>query len=458
MFLYGGQRLAEGVAPYLGIFDVKGPISPMVAGLGVLISKWLGWDDVYTVRLVYLVASGLTVVATYLFAKSLFESQRVGVFAALTFLGFFDFAREAASGPRAKTLVALFGVLSMFLTSRKRWFWAGLFGALSALTWQPAGIFLLATLIIAAAQPRKERFLAVSSSLLGIGTPAAALVLYFFSQNALQNLLDGILLFHFRYRDMPPMPLILHAWLPLRAIFDSFRMMTIPIMIGSAMVLYFYIWRRSFHTSLRDTLTKDDFSPLLLTLPPFLAWSALDFQDACDFYVFIPYITIGFGRFLDMAVSGIESHFGEDGRKWAPRGATVLICAALIGSATLDIRFGRDFEYLEQRNAAIRIERLYGEDIKLAAIGAPEVLVILRRANPNPYIVITVGMDHMIHAKTLGGFRGWLAELAAYDPDVIAFGPTHGMHLEKLMTWLNARYYEKQIGPWKLYVKKSLRN
>ena len=52
IFLYGGQRLAEGVAPYLGIFDVKGPIAPMVAGLGALISKWLGWDDVYTVRLV----------------------------------------------------------------------------------------------------------------------------------------------------------------------------------------------------------------------------------------------------------------------------------------------------------------------------------------------------------------------------------------------------------------------
>ncbi len=284
------------------------------------------------------------------------------------------------------------------------------------------------------------------------------MVLYFFSQNALQALLDGILLFHFRYRDMPSMPLILHAWLPLRAIFVSFRMMTIPIIIGSVMILYFYVWRRSFHTSLRDTLTKDEFSPFLLTLPPFVVWSALDFQGGPDFFVFIPYITIGFGLFLDMAVNGIESHFGKDGHKWAPRCATVLICAALIGSATLDIRFGRNSEYLKQRDAAIQIERLYGEDIKLMAIGAPEVLVILRRANPNPYVVITVGMDHMIHAKTLGGFRGWLAELAAYDPDVIAFGPTHGMHLEKLMTWLNARYYEKQIGPWKLYVKKSLRN
>ncbi|NQU09072.1 MAG: DolP-mannose mannosyltransferase, partial [Candidatus Abyssubacteria bacterium] len=338
MFLYGGQRLADGVPPYLGIFDVKGPIMPMVTGLGVIISKWVGGDDVYTVRLLFLFISSLAVVVTYLLGKSLFQSQRVGLFAAMTFLGFFDFAREAASGPRAKTLVVLFGVLSLLLTSRKRWFWAGLFGALSALTWQPSGIFLLVTLILATAQPRKERFLAISSSLAGIGLPTAIIVLYFYSQGALYELLDGILLFHFLYRDMAQFPLSFHAWLPLRAIFVSFRMMTIPIAIGFVMIFYFYFWRRSLHVSLKDTLTKDEFSPILLSFLPLAIWSALDFQDACDFYIFLPYIALGFARFLDIAVNGIEGHFGKPGHSWAPRFAALTICATLIGSAVLDIR------------------------------------------------------------------------------------------------------------------------
>lgn len=455
MFLYGGQRLAAGVPPYLGIFDVKGPITPMVCGLGVLISKWLGWDDVYTVRLVFLFASSMAVVATYLLGKSLFQSQRVGIFAALTFLGFFEFAREAASGPRAKTLVALFGALALLFTSRKKWFWAGLFGALSALTWQPSGIFMLVTLILAATQPRKERFLAISSSLVGIGLPAAMLVLYFHSQNALFELLDGILLFYFRYRDMARLPLILHAWLPLRAIYSGFRMMILPIALGSGMVFYFYFWRRSLHNSLKNMLTKDEFSAILLSFPLFVAWSALDFQNAYDFFVFIPYIAIGFARFMDIAVSGIEEHFEKHGHRWAPRLATLALCATLIGSAVLDIRFNSESGYLEQRDAAIQIERRYGMDIKLAAIGAPEVLVILHRANPTPYVLITTGIDHRIHATTLGGFKGWIMELEAYDPDVIAFGPTHGRHVPKLMRWLNTRYHEEQIGPWKLFVKNS---
>jgi len=255
------------------------------------------------------------------------------------------------------------------------------------------------------------------------------LVLYFHSQNALFELLDGILLFYFRYRDMARLPLILHAWLPLRAIYSGFRMMILPIALGSGMVFYFYFWRRSLHNSLKDMLTKDEFSAILLSFPLFVAWSALDFQNAYDFFVFIPYIAIGFARFLDIA--------------------------ALIGSAVLDIRFNSESGYLEQRDAAIEIERRYGMDIKLAAIGAPEVLVILHRANPTPYVLITTGIDHRIHATTLGGFKGWIMELEAYDPDVIAFGPTHGRHVPKLMKWLNTRYDEEQIGPWKLFVKNS---
>jgi hypothetical protein len=132
------------------------------------------------------------------------------------------------------------------------------------------------------------------------------------------------------------------------------------------------------------------------------------------------------------------------------------LCAALVGSAVLDIRFGSESGYFEQLDAAVEIERRYGMDIRMASIGAPEALVILHRVNPNPYAVITVGTDHRIHAKTLGGFRGWVMELEAYDPDVIAFGPTHGRRVHILKEWLDTRYRLERIGPWKFYVRKTL--
>ncbi len=457
IFLYGGQRLAEGVPPYIGVFDVKGPIIPMATGLGVVISKWLDWDDVYTVRLLFLCISSLAVVATYLLGKSLFKSRRVGIFAALTFLGFFDFAQEAASGPRAKTLVVLFGTLSLFFTSRKRWFWAGFCGALSALTWQPTGIFLLVTLILAVVQSREERFRAVSFTLIGIGLPAAAIVQYFHSQNALYELLDGILLFHFRYRAMPSLPLFFHFYLPLRAIIQDYRMMVLPITIGFVMFFNLYFWRRSLHNSLKETLVRDEFSALLLSFPLFVIWSAMDFQGAPDFYVFLPYVAIGFACFLDIAVSGIEKYSGRGANKLAARLAGAALCIMLVGSAVADLRLHAGHGYFEQLKSANEIERRYG-NVKIVSIGAPQILVILHRVNPNPYAVISVGIDRRIHDTTLGGFDGWLRELAAYDPDVIAYGPTGGMHVHKLMKWMEARYHEEQIGPWKLYVKNSLKD
>jgi hypothetical protein len=455
LYIYGGRRLAEGIAPYLGIFDFKGPITPMVTGVGVALSNWLGWDDVYTVRLLFLFISSLAVVAIYQLGKRLFQSERVGVFAALTCLGFFGFAKSAASGPRPKTLVVLFGTLSLLLTGRKMWFWAGLFGALSALTWQPAGIFLLVTLLVAAMQPRKERLRAISLSLFGIGVPSVALAAYFISQNAFGELLDGILLFHLRYMTRPPSTLISHLTTPLINIFKSYRMMFLPIAIGSGMVFYLYFWRRSLHNSLKDMLAGDEFSPLLISFPLFVMWSALDFQGGWDFFVFLPYVAIGFAWFLDIAVDGVKKYLGGEGRGWALRFITPAICVALAGSAWLDLHINSEDGYLEQVAAAAEIERRFGKDVKLYSLGIPEVLVVMRRVNPTPYIVVLDGIDRQIHASTPQGFTGWVGELIAYDPDLIAMGPTGGKYIDELAAWVTPRYHREQIGPWLFYVRNS---
>ena len=40
--LYGGQKMSEGIPPYVGIFDIPGPLAPMLAGLGVILSNKKG--------------------------------------------------------------------------------------------------------------------------------------------------------------------------------------------------------------------------------------------------------------------------------------------------------------------------------------------------------------------------------------------------------------------------------
>src|ERR671938_804698 len=137
IYLYSGQRMAEGVPPYVSIFDHKGPLSPMIAGLGVMLSKLLDGDDIYTVRAVFFASGCLTVVAVYLLGKSVFRSQAAGVLGALTFLGFYGFAESVASGPEPKTPMILFETLSLLFASQKRWFWASFFGFWRSLSGSP---------------------------------------------------------------------------------------------------------------------------------------------------------------------------------------------------------------------------------------------------------------------------------------------------------------------------------
>ncbi|HZC01324.1 MAG TPA: glycosyltransferase family 39 protein, partial [Gammaproteobacteria bacterium] len=199
IYLYSGQRLAEGVPPYVSVFDHKGPLSPMLAGLGVMLSKWLSWDDLYTVRLVFFAVGCLTVVAVYLLGKNVFRSQAAGFFGALTFLGFYAYAQPAASGPEPKTPMVLFQALSLLLAIWKRWFWAGFFGSLAFLVWQPMGVFALVTFVLAVTRPREERYGAALHALAGIMTPLVATVAYFYYQGALGDFVDGFILFNFLY-------------------------------------------------------------------------------------------------------------------------------------------------------------------------------------------------------------------------------------------------------------------
>ena len=111
----------------------------------------------------------------------------------------------------------------------------------------------------------------------------------------------------------------------------------------------------------------------------------------------------------------------------------------------------RDLEY--QMRAAEKIKQRFGEDAKVVSIGAPQLLVLLNKTNPNPYAFVVRGIDCQIAVQTPGGFEGWLRQLETYDPDVIALGQTDGQYATMLLNWLKVRYQKEEIGPWTLYVK-----
>jgi len=454
IYLYSGQQMAQGTPPYVSVFDHKGPLATLVSGMGVSMATLLNLDDILVVRIIFLVLSSLAAVGLYLLGSALFSSQKVGLLSAFTFVGFSGFGIHAASGPRAKTPMVVFEILSLLLTARKKWFWAGICGSLAFLTWQPAGIYALIAVLLAFLQsePGRQRVRNVLYAISGVLVPIIIVSLYFWYKGALYDLFDGAILFNLYYLERPSYSLLEHILRPILAVNMGFKSMALPIFIGFFMVVLMYVWRlRLYGSSFVKWVYEDHFLAFLLSFPAIIIWTLVEFGGYWDLYIFLPYVAIGFGWLLHLALHGLLRIKGNGDTM--QKLCFLFLCAILLGSAALNYYATAENGLEEQRQWAQQVESQFGADARIVSIGVPEILVLLHRTNPNPYVFIFNGIDNRIDATTSGGFEGWLEELERYDPSVIALGWTTGKFTPMLTDWLQSRYRETKVGNWTLFVK-----
>jgi hypothetical protein len=452
MYLYSGQQLAQGIPPYVSIFVLKGPVAPLISGLGASVATLFNLDDVLTVRTTFFVLSCLAVVGIYLLGSTLFESLQTGLIAAFVFIGLRGFGQAATSGPEPKTPMVLFEILSLLLTVRKRWFWAGVCGSLAFLTWQPMVIYPLITIFLAIIQseqcePTRNAIRAVSGTLM----PIIIVSIYLLYKGALDEFV-GNFLFFVHHFERNPSSLTDHLLRPIQIVYKGYD--AIPMFLGFLMVVMMYVWRTRLHEgSVPRLLSEDRFAALVLSFPVPIIWSVLDFQGLPDLYVLLPYAAMGFGWLLYLALQGLMG-IEVIGRNMQTT-CFLVLCATLVGSAVAHYRVTAEDGLVKQRQWAQQVETLLGRDSKLVSIGRPEPLVLLHRSNPNRYLVIAGGVHNLIDANTPGGFEGWLEELEECDPAVIAFGPTRPEPVkERLRSWLRTRYQRREVGRWTLFVEK----
>ena len=454
IYIYSGQQMAQGVPPYVSIFDHKSPLGPLVSGIAVSIGTLLFLDDILVVRITFLVLGSFAVVGLYLLGTILFSSQKVGLLSAFTFVGFSGFGMHVASGPFPKTVMVLFGILSLLLIARKKWFWAGICGSLAFLTWQPAGIYILIAVVLAILQsePGRPRVRNVLFAISGVLAPIVIVSLYFLYKGALYDLFDGAILFNLFHLERPPYPFLQHMLHPIVLVNIGFRSMALPIFIGFFMVVLMYVWRlRLYGSSFVKWMREDQFSAFLLSFPFFVIWSLWELQYYFDLFVFLPYVAIGFGWLLHLSLHSLLK-IKENG-DILQRLCFFLLCASLLGSAALNYRVMAENGLENQRRWAQQVESQFGTEAKIVSISMPQIMVLLHRTNPNPYLFIAAGIDNRIDANTPGGFEGWLEELERYDPSVVALGPTRGKFKPMLTDWLQSHYRETKVGDWTLFVK-----
>jgi len=461
-YMYSAQQMIRGVPIYNSIWIAKGPVMPMIAGAGVFAASLLGTDDLLTVRALFLVISCLTAVAIYLLSDSLFRSRRIGVLSALIFIGFLGFGKHACSGPRPKTPMLLFVVLCLWLLTRRRWFWAGIFSSLAVLTWQPTGVYVVATLLFAFvwsdAGSQRRRNLAVTTT--GVLIPLVAVSIYFLVMGNFPQFMEGFVLYHLRYRGVAECratyTLFKHLWLPIRAVYNGYPTSAPFIFLGFLMMGGLYAWRFRIHRSIANVLFMDRFAPLLLTFPAPIVWSLLDFQGYPDFYIFLPYVAIGSAWLVHLALEGFAGVVGPG--SWVQKTSFLVTCGVLVALAVGSYGTIAETGLTDQRKWTLEIEQKYLQepDARLWAIGRAQELVLLHRTNPSQYIWLGDAITNLMEDVVPGGFAGWIAQLEEYDPDVVTWGPHTPRSKRALLTeWLKPRYVRKKVGDWIIFVRRE---
>ena len=459
--IYMGQQFAKGIPPYVSAADGKTPLSPMLVGLGIKLLGNITHDDVYSARIFFLLLASATVACLYLLGKLLYESRYLGALASFTFMGYWKFGSLASSGPQSKTAMSLFQVLALLLTSKKYWFWAGFSGSLAFLVWQPMIIYPIITVALSFVQSKKgkTRTKNFARAVLGAATPILLTLIYFVWKDALSEFIYWP--FTFAFTVLAPSRsgfdfLSARGLLkPINSIITAFGTSTIPIALGAAMIGLTYIWRIGKYKNLTAMVSKDKFSYLLLTLPIPILWTLFDYQGGPDFFVFLPYVALGFAWMISLALYNLES---EKRATWNLRTiGFVLMSLMLIGTAARNYQLTRERGLDNQREwvAEINDKYLSGNNQNVVVIGMPEYLVLTRRTNPNPYVSLFSPIPWYIDTIYTGGLEGWLDEqITAVNPAIVIRGQIRPIELEgQFDQWLLERgYILDRIGDWKVFV------
>ncbi len=457
-YLYQGQQMVDGVPPYVSFFDIKTPFGAFLCALGVGLGRLVGVDDVLAVRTLFLLIAGLCVVSLYYLVLLLFRSRWQAVLSSVVFLGFAGFGVVALSGPMPKTAAATLVTACLALMVGRQWFWAALVGCLAGLTWQPAGAFALAAILLAWFQTvgfqtvgfqtegRRPKRKAVLHAGLGALLPVSLTSLYFASHGALSELIDGALLSHLESGRRAAT--LLGTWgSMLESLFRGFGGASFIVALGLLMIGVIAIWRwQNLPEPTLRALAADRFGPLLLTFPLPVLWSLWDFQAYPDFFVFLPYAAVGFGWLLTLGLEMVTENTGIEGRgrKLLPIGAAVFMLLLAAGHYDFGLqvrRAGLGTRLPEQQRALKELMLEYGQDTRVLSVGVPQAMALLKQRNPTRFLGPTPRFASRIETRVDGGFAAWLDEVRQSQPELLFVQP----HLERSFDERQARLWGRWI-------------
>lgn len=414
LYLYAGQRFADGVPPYDGVLNRSGPLSHALTGFGVWLGRGLGMDDVLAARAFFLVLSVLAVYAVYALGRDALGGRWAGVVAAVTLAGLGGFVHYATAGPREKTAMVLFLALALREILRGRWWTAGLWTSVGTLTWQPmffpAVAAALAGLLLVERPGRRLRSLLVLT-VAGL-LPLAAFLVGYAVMGQLQYFLDCFLLIHLTYTQQPG--LAGHADYVWRLVVSGYGATRWVLVAGLAASLLAPLVVLARPGWLRDDRGR------ALAVVGVAAWGAMlwnlrAFNGWPDSFIVLPMAALGVAVLawslrrilpdrLRLAVPAL----------WA---LVAVLLAVQFQAQDRDDRLAVQRDRVETADGIV--SAALGRDPVYLSVQAPEVLVLARRPNLVQFQMYSSGLANYVDHTWPGGLAGLSEEIADRRPDVV---------------------------------------
>lgn len=415
VYAYGGQQVAEGVPPYVGILNRAGPLAHLVPGAAVLLARVAGKDDLLAVRALFLVLAAAAVGVTYLLARRVFDSRQAGLVAALALLAAHGLARAAVEGPREKTVMVLLLLLALLAGARGAWLLAGACVALATLTWQPvflaafAGVLTMALLVRPGPGDPSRRTAALRVVLGGLA-PTALAVLGFALVGHLRTAVDAFVLINLRYTEQPTLLSNLSGMRDgVERNYGPVALLLLVGLVASVALAVLAARGPQRHGRTGAAVVGLGAATLGSTL-----WTLRATQSWADLFVLLPVAAAGLGGLVAAA-----------GARLPRRGAVALTALASLLLATSAVAWAvdrrGDVELHGQRALVDRVQGAVPE-ATVVSLNAPDALVLLETCSETPYQMFGSGFTGYYEATYPGGLAGYVERIRAIGPDLVVVG------------------------------------
>jgi len=444
VYSYGGQQVAEGVPPYVAIVNRAGPLGHLIPGIGVVVGRAIGADDVLAMRVLSMLLAIACIGLTYLLGRDLFRSRLAGIAAAAAMLCTQGFITYATYGPREKTAMVLFVLCGLLAMLKQRWGTTGFFIALATLTWQPVFLAAIAGAAVAAFLGlRTGRFRALVRLAVGGLIPTVITVGAYAAIGELQVFLDDFLLINAQYtKQVSLLDSPAYLW---QLMDDAYGWSLWVFIVGSLAQLVL----TGIVISRRERRRGPEGAALVGTGVMFVVgvlWSLKAFNGWPDAFFLLPGAALG--------IAGIAVVLA----RWLPSRAAVavvLVWAVAATAMAVDYSVSSRDDTLDGQRADVEAAmKLLPADTTMLSVEAPEPLVLAHLRNISRYQLLGNGLLDYLDATWPGGSMGYGRWVAEQAPTVIAVGS------DQVPTWLtptleNYRRVGRSVG-WLWYVRRDV--